>query len=124
MTHDACWGWASTQFAQAMLNGIAFPLVIIAACAYQAFLLIGPRAPPRPAVDSFNALNVMLSLRHLCQNGRTVITTIHQPRSNIYNLFDNLLLLSEGKTMYFGKADRAVVCGHFTRLESVSSVLS
>jgi ATP-binding cassette subfamily G (WHITE) protein 2 len=70
-------------------------------------------------VDSFNALNVMLSLRHLCQNGRTVITTIHQPRSNIYNLFDNLLLLSEGKTMYFGKADRAVVCGHFKRLASM-----
>ena len=52
----------------------------------------------------------MLSLRHLCRNGRTVVTTIHQPRSNIFNLFDNLLLLSDGKTMYFGKADAAVVC--------------
>lgn len=65
---------------------------------------------PTSGLDSFNALNVMLSLRHLCRNGRTVVTTIHQPRSNIFNLFDNLLLLSEGKTMYFGKAANAVVC--------------
>eukprot|EP00128_Syssomonas_multiformis_P012306 Colp12_sorted_trinity150504_noHs@9986 len=63
---------------------------------------------PTSGLDSFNALNVMLCLRHLCKHGRTVITTIHQPRSNIFALFDRLLLLSDGRTMYFGEAARAV----------------
>lgn len=33
---------------------------------------------------------------------RTVIFTIHQPRSNIVALFDQLILLAEGKTVYSG----------------------
>lgn len=58
-------------------------------------------------LDAFNALNVMATLRRLAYNGRTVITTIHQPRSNIFEMFDYLLLLSEGRTMYFGPASDA-----------------
>ncbi len=37
-----------------------------------------------------------------------VLSTIHQPRSSIYGMFDLLLLLSEGKTMFFGAAADAV----------------
>ena len=59
---------------------------------------------PTTGLDAFNALNVMATLRKLAYNGRTVITTIHQPRSNIFSMFDYLLLLSEGRTMYFGPA--------------------
>lgn len=33
---------------------------------------------------------------------RTVVFTIHQPRSNIVALFDRLLLLAEGRTVYSG----------------------
>lgn len=63
---------------------------------------------PTTGLDSFNALNVMTSLRHLASNGRTVISTIHQPRSSIFALFDQLCLLSEGRVMYFGPAKDAV----------------
>lgn len=63
---------------------------------------------PTTGLDSFNALNVMTSLRHLASNGRTVISTIHQPRSSIFALFDQLCLLSEGRVMYFGPANDAV----------------
>lgn len=59
-------------------------------------------------LDSFNALNVMQSLRHLASNGRTIVSTIHQPRSSIFALFDQLCLLSEGRVMYFGPAKDAV----------------
>ncbi|CAN8067671.1 unnamed protein product [Agarophyton chilense] len=59
---------------------------------------------PTTGLDSFNALNVMSSLRHLARNGRTIITTIHQPRSSIFHLFDMLCLISEGRTIYFGPA--------------------
>lgn len=60
------------------------------------------------------AQNVMESLWALAKRGRTVLCTIHQPRSSIYNMFDLLLLLSEGQIMYFGLARNAV--GYFTRI--------
>lgn len=63
---------------------------------------------PTSGLDSFNALNVMYTLRKLASSGRTVVTTIHQPRSNIFQLFDMLCLLSEGRMMYFGPAQDAV----------------
>mmetsp|Transcript_15705 Transcript_15705/g.64188 ORF Transcript_15705/g.64188 Transcript_15705/m.64188 type:complete len:461 (-) Transcript_15705:872-2254(-) len=63
---------------------------------------------PTSGLDSFNALNVMHTLRGLAHRGRTIVTTIHQPRSNIFTLFDRLLLLSKGRVMYFGPATDAV----------------
>lgn len=36
-------------------------------------------------------------MRDLCLEGHTVIVAIHQPRSSIYALFDDLLLLSDGR---------------------------
>jgi len=69
---------------------------------------------PTSGLDSFNALNVMQSLRGLAERGRTIITTIHQPRSNIFSLFDQLLLLSKGQVVYFGPANEAVA--YFARL--------
>ena len=47
---------------------------------------------------------------HLCytvkkiavQHGMIVIASIHQPNWDTFALFDKLLLLSQGHTMYFG----------------------
>lgn len=63
--------------------------------------------PHSSGLDSFNAQNIITALRALALNGRTVIATVHQPRSNIYHMFDKLLLLSLGKAMYFGLAKDA-----------------
>ena len=63
---------------------------------------------PTSGLDAFQAMNVMESLWTLTSNGRTIITTIHQPRSSIFKMFDLLLLLSEGKTMYYGRAKAAI----------------
>lgn len=40
--------------------------------------------------------------------GRTVVTTIHQPNSTITNCFDDLLLLSFGQLIYMGKWSKSV----------------
>ena len=40
--------------------------------------------------------------------GRTVVTTIHQPNSSITRCFDDLLLLSHGQIMYMGEWGRSV----------------
>jgi ABC-type multidrug transport system ATPase subunit len=54
-------------------------------------------------LDSFNAYNVVESLVALAHDyNRTVVFTIHQPRSNIVALFDQLVLLAKGRTVYSG----------------------
>ena len=40
--------------------------------------------------------------------GKTVISTIHQPNSDIYDMFDRLMLLAKGKIIYFNEAKLAV----------------
>ncbi|OJD27548.1 hypothetical protein ACJ73_01048 [Blastomyces percursus] len=58
---------------------------------------------PTSGLDAYNAFNVVECLVTLAKNfNRTVIFTIHQPRSNIVALFDQLILLAEGKTVYSG----------------------
>ena len=38
----------------------------------------------------------------------TILCTIHQPSSEVFHVFDKLLLLSKGKTVYFGNNDDAI----------------
>lgn len=58
---------------------------------------------PTSGLDAFNAFNVVECLVHLVKNyNRTVVFTIHQPRSNIVALFDQLILLAKGRTVYSG----------------------
>ncbi|KAF8475713.1 ATP-binding cassette sub-family G member 2 [Kalaharituber pfeilii] len=62
---------------------------------------------PTSGLDSFNAYNVIECLVTLAKNyNRTVIFTIHQPRSNIVALFDQLILLAKGKMVYSGEYRR------------------
>ena len=58
---------------------------------------------PTSGLDAYNAYNVVECLVTLAKAyNRTVIFTIHQPRSNITALFDRLVLLAKGRTVYSG----------------------
>lgn len=58
---------------------------------------------PTSGLDAYNAFNVVECLVTLAKTyNRTVIFTIHQPRSNIVALFDQLVLLAHGRTVYSG----------------------
>ncbi|KAL1875307.1 hypothetical protein VTK73DRAFT_10144 [Phialemonium thermophilum] len=58
---------------------------------------------PTSGLDAYNAFNVIECLVTLAKTyKRTVIFTIHQPRSNIVALFDRLILLAQGKTVFSG----------------------
>lgn len=50
----------------------------------------------------------MQTLKDLCKEGHTVISSIHQPRSSIFAMFDDLILLSEGRMLYTGPASQAL----------------
>lgn len=39
-------------------------------------------------------------LRDLARQGKTIITSIHQPSSQIFQSFDQLILLADGKTIF------------------------
>ena len=59
---------------------------------------------PTSGLDAFQALAVMECIKDLANHGRMVVTVIHQPRSSIFQLFDQLLLLSDGNDVFFGDA--------------------
>lgn len=59
---------------------------------------------PTSGLDSNNASNVVECLVRLTKHyQRTLIFTIHQPRSNIVSLFDKLVLLADGEMIYSGE---------------------
>lgn len=69
---------------------------------------------PTSGLDAISALRIMGAMQMLCRRGHTIVTTIHQPRSDIYKMFDYLLLLYAGETIYYGPADGALP--YFTKL--------
>ncbi|RWW14614.1 hypothetical protein GW17_00021603 [Ensete ventricosum] len=58
---------------------------------------------PTSGLDSAASYHVMNRIVNLAKHdGRTVLASIHQPGSDVFALFDDLCLLSDGKTVYFG----------------------
>ncbi|KAI5080938.1 hypothetical protein GOP47_0004121 [Adiantum capillus-veneris] len=69
---------------------------------------------PTSGLDSTTALRILHTLQKISQVGRTVVTTIHQPSSRIFHMFDKLILLSGGHMLYFGKA--SIVMDYFSSI--------
>ncbi|KAJ3150751.1 hypothetical protein HK101_001925 [Irineochytrium annulatum] len=69
---------------------------------------------PTTGLDSFSARSLVETLSHLCARGRTIVISIHQPRSDIFTAFDHITLLTRGRLAYSGP--RAGVFGHFADL--------
>ncbi|KAL5704510.1 ATP-binding cassette sub- G member 1 [Ranunculus cassubicifolius] len=63
---------------------------------------------PTSGLDSAASYHVMKRIVALArQDARTVIASIHQPSTEVFQLFQNLCLLSSGKTIYFGPVTSA-----------------
>ena len=59
---------------------------------------------PTSGLDATAALEVCRTLRVIANLGLTVVAVVHQPRSAIYDSFDDLLLLCQGgHTVYMGE---------------------
>lgn len=63
---------------------------------------------PTSGLDSAAAFFVIQSIKNLATDGRTIISSIHQPSSEVFALFDDLYLLSGGETVYFGEAKTGI----------------
>ncbi|KAF9583604.1 hypothetical protein BGW38_009068 [Lunasporangiospora selenospora] len=63
---------------------------------------------PTSGLDSYSAHMVVQQLCKLAQSKTTtVILTIHQPRSDIFFMFDQTLVISKGETLYLGPPSEA-----------------
>lgn len=63
---------------------------------------------PTSGLDSTTAQRILTTIKRLANSGRTIITTIHQPSSRLYHMFDKVVLLSEGSLIYNGPASTAL----------------
>ncbi|KDO26430.1 hypothetical protein SPRG_08233 [Saprolegnia parasitica CBS 223.65] len=58
---------------------------------------------PTSGLDARAALRIMKGLTQIAKSGRTIVCTIHQPSSEVFEMFDQLLLLKRGgHTVFFG----------------------
>ena len=65
-------------------------------------------------LDATSAFQLVRTLKMLASKGRTIIMTIHQPRSEIFGFFDNIVLLSGGSPLFSGPSKNCLT--HFENL--------
>jgi ABC-type multidrug transport system ATPase subunit len=64
---------------------------------------------PTSGLDSLTSFVIINYLTKLAkEQGKTIIMTIHQPSQDIYQKFDKLMLMLEGKLIYQGPSNKAV----------------
>lgn len=69
---------------------------------------------PTSGLDSFTAHNLVITLSRLARGNRLILLSVHQPRSDIFQLFELVVLLSSGSPVYCGPAHDMVP--YFTAL--------
>jgi ATP-binding cassette, subfamily G (WHITE), eye pigment precursor transporter len=62
---------------------------------------------PTSGLDSFMAASTIESMKVLTLSCKTIICTIHQPSSDIFQMFDKICLLSKGRVAFLGTTDEA-----------------
>ena len=62
------------------------------------------------------AMSIVESMKSLAKSGKTIICTIHQPSSEVFEKFDKICFLSEGKLAYIG--DQSMASDFFDRYNS------
>lgn len=69
---------------------------------------------PTSGLDAFTASSIMQVLQGLANEGRTIILTMHQARSDFFKYFGNILLLARGGSLVYSGPAKEML-GYFTR---------
>ncbi|XP_065204200.1 protein scarlet-like [Planococcus citri] len=71
---------------------------------------------PTTGLDSYSATNVVKLLRFMADQGKMIICSIHQPTSDIFEMFDSVSLLASGGSLaYHGRVSD--ISDYFSSLE-------
>ncbi|CAE6514119.1 unnamed protein product [Rhizoctonia solani] len=63
---------------------------------------------PTTGLDAFTAYALLQTLSSLARRGRTVVMSVHQPRSDAWELFDRIVVLSKGDVVFAGRRERCL----------------
>lgn len=63
---------------------------------------------PTTGLDSYSAQQLVSTLLSLAKRGTSIICTIHQPSSQMFAMFHQVLLLAEGRVAFMGTPDKAL----------------
>ncbi|CAL1533119.1 unnamed protein product [Lymnaea stagnalis] len=63
---------------------------------------------PTSSLDTFMAQSIVHTLQKMASRGRVILCTIHQPSSELFALFTQVLLLSEGRVAFMGTSQECI----------------
>lgn len=63
---------------------------------------------PTSGLDTYMAQNIVQTLQTMAMKNRTILCTIHQPSSEIFAMFDQVLLMAEGRVAFMGPSAQAM----------------
>lgn len=63
---------------------------------------------PTSGLDTVTTMQCVKLLKQLARQGRTVVCTIHQPAASLFEIFDQVYVLADGKCIYHGDTDAMV----------------
>lgn len=93
----------SIVFAKKLTEIIVFLILVLLLTFFFCYPGILFLDEPTSGLDSLSATKIVELLKNLAvKYNMTIVFTIHQPSSYIYNMFDSLILLSRGQVVYSG----------------------
>jgi ATP-binding cassette, subfamily G (WHITE), eye pigment precursor transporter len=63
---------------------------------------------PTTGLDATMAANVVKMLKKMAEKGKTVLCTIHQPASHVFEMFHQVCLMGEGRLVFLGNRTDAL----------------
>lgn len=64
---------------------------------------------PTTGLDSFSAQKLVSIMNTMASNGKTIVCTIHQPSSEIFSMFSQVMLLANGQIAFIGSTANALL---------------
>ncbi|XP_056645332.1 protein scarlet [Diorhabda sublineata] len=63
---------------------------------------------PTTGLDSYSAHKLVTMMNEMVMTGKTILCTIHQPSSDIFVMFSQLILVADGRIAYMGSTNNAL----------------